>query len=257
MRTLTGYVAATFSNPDDPARPRSYWSSTSTSSIHPSHALCSCQHLKRGGDFAGAERRGERSVSSGNICNGFGNDRVAEDFRPSNPEIGSFYSERVGKGFLSAELPPDSVLGEGGSERVYKRLVDEKTRAPTRNGTGVAVSSQEAQLGEHAGVRGMTGLTLRRPLHDYSAAGEPCGACTYSSYSITAGGSFRRRLPLLCSHKTLLNPPSPRTLSSGKFLVAVFSSTNVKVSCVPCPNGRSSNFLLSKKRLLPRSTRNF
>jgi len=68
-----------------------------------------------------------------------------------------FYSERVGKGFLSAELPPDSVLGEGGSERVYKGWVDEKTRAPTRNGTGVAVSRQEAQLGEHAGVRGMTG----------------------------------------------------------------------------------------------------
>ena len=55
-------------------------------------------------------------------------------------KLAVFYSERVGKGFLSAELPPDSVLGEGGSERVYKGWVDEKTRAPTRNGTGIVVA---------------------------------------------------------------------------------------------------------------------
>ncbi|PWZ05918.1 Zeaxanthin epoxidase, chloroplastic [Zea mays] len=35
---------------------------------------------------------------------------------------------------------PDSVLGEGGFERVYKGWVDEKTMAPTRNGTGMVVA---------------------------------------------------------------------------------------------------------------------
>ncbi|ONM53126.1 Protein kinase APK1B chloroplastic [Zea mays] len=35
---------------------------------------------------------------------------------------------------------PDSVLGEGGFGRVYKGWVDEKTMAPTRNGTGMVVA---------------------------------------------------------------------------------------------------------------------
>ncbi|CAD6248339.1 unnamed protein product [Miscanthus lutarioriparius] len=35
---------------------------------------------------------------------------------------------------------PDSVLGEGGFGRVYKGWVDEKTMAPTRNGTGIVVA---------------------------------------------------------------------------------------------------------------------
>jgi hypothetical protein len=33
----------------------------------------------------------------------------------------------------------DNVLGEGGFGRVYKGWVDEKTMAPTRNGTGMVV----------------------------------------------------------------------------------------------------------------------
>ena len=35
---------------------------------------------------------------------------------------------------------PDSVLGEGGFGRVYKGWVDEKTMAPTRNGTDMVVA---------------------------------------------------------------------------------------------------------------------
>ncbi|CAL5060754.1 unnamed protein product [Urochloa decumbens] len=35
---------------------------------------------------------------------------------------------------------PDSVLGEGGFGRVYKGWVDEKTMAPTKNGTGMVVA---------------------------------------------------------------------------------------------------------------------
>ena len=47
---------------------------------------------------------------------------------------------------------PDTVLGEGGFGRVFKGWVDEKTYAPSKVGTGIAVAVKKSSPGSSQGL---------------------------------------------------------------------------------------------------------